>query len=222
MSALSADRNTVKRDGKNFEFPVKAATLIYAGAVVCINASGLAIAGAATFGLKTVGIAKERADNTDGANGDIRVKVERGVYRLANSASTDAIALADVGRRCYLVDDQTVAKTDNLGARPVAGIVEDVDSAGVWVRIEPGKELTAVASINFGNLVTLQSASSNVTVAGARANDDVTVSPPAALEAGITVTGKIIADDTVAVVAANTSNAAIDPAAGNFRVTVRG
>ncbi|MGB6054036.1 MAG: hypothetical protein WBG17_02225 [Burkholderiaceae bacterium] len=135
MTALTADRNTLRRDGVDFEYPVKSGAKIFTGSIVAIStANGFATKGATATTLKCVGVAQEQADNTNGADGDIRVKVRRGVFRFANSASTDAITLADVGADCYLVDDQTVAKTSNTNARSVAGKVEDVDSGGVWVR----------------------------------------------------------------------------------------
>lgn len=135
MSALAADRNTPRRDGHDFEFPVSAATLIYGGAIVAIDGDGFAVPGATATTLKVVGIARDRADNSGGADGDIRVKVERGVFRFANSASTDLIARTEIGSNCYLVDDQTVAKTNGSSTRSVAGVVRDVDAQGVWVQI---------------------------------------------------------------------------------------
>ena len=42
MTALAADRATSERRNKQFSFPVKGSTKIYAGALVCINSSGLA------------------------------------------------------------------------------------------------------------------------------------------------------------------------------------
>ena len=53
--------------------------------------------------------------------------------QFANSAATDAITLADIGKDCFIVDDQTVAKTDGSGTRSRAGRVFDVDADGVWV-----------------------------------------------------------------------------------------
>lgn len=135
MSALTADRNTPARPGTDFGFPVAAATLIYAGAIVCLNAGGYAVKGSAAVGLKTVGMSRSRVDNSAGANGALMVPVERGTFRFANSAAGDAIVLADVGADCYVVDDQTVGKTDGSGARSVAGKIRDVDAAGVWVEI---------------------------------------------------------------------------------------
>lgn len=135
MAALTADRRTPFRTAEDFEFPVAASTLIYAGAIVCINASSLATKGAASTTLKCVGVAQATADNSAGAASAIRVKVRRGCFRFANSASADAIALADVGADCYIVDDQTVAKTNGSASRSVAGKIRDVDADGVWVEI---------------------------------------------------------------------------------------
>jgi hypothetical protein len=133
MTAMTQDRNTPARDGRDFAFPVAASVMIYAGAMVAINASGYATRGQTATGLKGAGVAQAPADNSAGSAGDISVKVRRGCYRFANSASGDAITLADVGSDCYMVDDQTVAKTSATNTRSVAGKVRDVDSSGVWV-----------------------------------------------------------------------------------------
>ena len=45
----------------------------------------------------------------------------------------DLITTADIGADCYVVDDQTVAKTNGGGQRSVAGKIFDVDAQGVWV-----------------------------------------------------------------------------------------
>lgn len=133
MAALTQDRNTLRRDGAQMEPPVAAATRIFGGAIVCINSSGYAVPGATSTTLKAVGVAEQRADNSAGAAGDIRVRVRKGPHRFGNSASADAIGLADVGSPCYVVDDQTVAKTHASNTRSVAGVVFDVDADGVWV-----------------------------------------------------------------------------------------
>lgn len=135
MAALSADRNTPIRTAEDFEFPVAASTLIHAGSLVCINSSSLATKGAVATTLKCVGIATERADNSAGLASAIRVKVRRGCFRFGNSTAADLIALADIGADCYIVDDQTVAKTNGGATRSVAGKIRDVDADGVWVQI---------------------------------------------------------------------------------------
>lgn len=133
MTATTTDRQTQRRDGDRFTFPVAAATKIPTGVIVAVNTSGLAVNGAATAALVTVGVCEKLADNSAGLASAISVEVRRGCFRFGNSASGDQIALADVGDDCYVVDNQTVAKTSDTGARPVAGKVRDVDATGVWV-----------------------------------------------------------------------------------------
>ena len=133
MTALSQDRNTLRRDGQQMEPPVAGNTRIYGGSIVCINGAGLAVPGSLSATLKTGGVAEHRADNTGGAAGAIRVGVRKGPHRFTNSAAADAITLADVGADCFVVDDQTVAKTSATNTRSVAGKVFDVDADGVWV-----------------------------------------------------------------------------------------
>lgn len=70
--------------------------------------------------------------DASGAAGD-RVPVRRGVFRYANSSGADEITLDDYGKPVFALNNQTVAKTDGGGARPKAGVVRDVDAAGVWV-----------------------------------------------------------------------------------------
>lgn len=135
MAALSADRRVPIRAAEDFEFPVAASTQIFAGALVCINASSLAVNGTAATGLKCVGIADQAANNSAGLASAMRVKVRRGCFPFANSTSTDAITLADIGADCWIVDNQTVAKTNGSASRSVAGKVRDVDASGVWVEI---------------------------------------------------------------------------------------
>lgn len=134
MAALSTDRNTPARSGADYSHPVKADTVVYAGSLVVLDA-GYAAPGKTATGLVAAGRADEHADNSGGANGDVAVKVRKGVFRFENSADTDEIARSDIGSDCYIVDDQTVAKTDATSTRSKAGVIDDVDDAGVWVRI---------------------------------------------------------------------------------------
>ena len=133
MSALTQDRNTLSRNGDQAEPPVAANARIFGGALVAINAAGLAVPGSTALGLKGAGVAERRADNTGGTAGAIRVRLSRRPAQFANSAAADAITLADLGADCFIVDDQTVAKTDGSGTRSRAGRVYDVDADGVWV-----------------------------------------------------------------------------------------
>jgi len=135
MPALTKDRNTVRRDGVQFSDPVAAATRIFAGSLVCLDASGNAVPGSTATTLKARGLAQEQVDNSAGAAGDLRIETRRGVFPFANSAAADEITRADIGATAYIVDDQTVAKTDGTSTRSAAGTIRDVDSDGVWVEI---------------------------------------------------------------------------------------
>lgn len=59
-----------------------------------------------------------------------------GTFRFRNSTSADAITVAYIGKVCFVIDDDRVAKTNGSGARSPAGVVEAVDGAGVWVRLD--------------------------------------------------------------------------------------
>jgi hypothetical protein len=109
---------------------------IYAGSLVARDASGYATPGATATTILGMGRAEALVDNSSGSDGDLSVDVRKGVFKFANSAGGDEITIADIGSNCYIVDDQTVAKTDGTSTRSVAGKVVDVDSDGVWVKFE--------------------------------------------------------------------------------------
>lgn len=135
MTALTEDRNTPQSIGDVEAYGVDGGSKIFAGSIVVLNALGFAAPGSTATGLVTVGRADEQVDNTDGSDGDLKVKVRRGVFRFANSAGADEITAAEIGDDCYIVDDQTVAKTDGTSTRSVAGKVVQVDTLGVWVKL---------------------------------------------------------------------------------------
>lgn len=135
MPQATADRDTPRVDHAFREFPVAAGARLFAGTIACINTSGLAVRGDVSTTLTAVGRVEEQADNTGGVAGAIRVKVGSGVFRFGNSSAGDAITVADVEKQCFIVDDNTVAKTNGSNTRSAAGIVRQVDAAGVWVEI---------------------------------------------------------------------------------------
>ena len=135
MPPLTQERDTQRRNGDQASYPVAAAARIFAGAIVCIStATNFATRGATATTLKAVGVADVTIDNTAGANGEQRVPVRRdGWFPFANSAAGDLIVLGDVGSDCFIVDDQTVAKTNGTNTRSVAGKVRDVTATAVWI-----------------------------------------------------------------------------------------
>ena len=134
MTALTRDRDTPQKYGEKVNLPLAAAAHAFTGGMVGINTAGYAVAASADPTLKTVGVCELTVDNTLGGAGAQNVMVDRGAFRFTNSGGGDLITLANLGSPCYVVDDQTVAATSNTNTRPVAGIVIDVDTVGVWVK----------------------------------------------------------------------------------------
>lgn len=135
MTALTADRATAERLGDEYSFDVAAAVVCRAGGIAVLDAAGNVKPAVVATGLVCAGRFEETVDNSAGAAAAVKAKVRAGVFRFGNSAAADAITKAEIGDTCYLVDDQTVAKTDGTATRSAAGKIIDVDSAGVWVRM---------------------------------------------------------------------------------------
>ena len=133
MTALAADRNTPMKDGELIGVPVAANAKIFAGAIVVANATGYAAPGSTATTLTYLGRAESSVDNTGGADGAKTVQVRRKVaFKFANLAA-DLVVQADLGKTCYIADDQTVAKTNGGTTRSAAGKVLGVEADGVWV-----------------------------------------------------------------------------------------
>lgn len=136
MVALTTERNTRLRIGDLRVEPVAATVKIWNGSLIMRNAAGFLTKGATATGCVGVGRAEKTVDNT-GAAGAATVEYRVGVFLFANSAAADLITIADIGRACFIVDDQTVARTDGTGTRSRAGIVDGIEpSGGVWVRCD--------------------------------------------------------------------------------------
>jgi hypothetical protein len=131
---LVADRDTPYRTGEDQSDPVKGATKIFAGSLVCLDANGWAVPGATATTLKARGRAEEQADNSGGADGAEAVRTRKGVFRFKNSGA-DPIDRSHIEGTAYIVDDETVAATNGTNTRSAAGKIVDLDAAGVWVEI---------------------------------------------------------------------------------------
>ena len=129
---LSKERDTRRRDGRDISLKAAAGKVYYAGALAALDANGRATPGATATTLLGLGRVSDTVDNSGGLDDAVQVPIERGVFRFVNAAA-DPIALADIGSACYIVDDETVAKTNGGTTRSVAGKVFDVDAQGVWV-----------------------------------------------------------------------------------------
>lgn len=139
--AQTAGRKVQERAGLQGGHPIAVGSpTIYQGALVALLA-GAAIparegqgadntakaAEAAT--MVVVGIAEKTATVGDG-----HVPTKTGCFLFGNKAD-DAVTRAEIGKPCFVFDDETVAKTSPNNTRAKAGTVVDVESVGVWVRV---------------------------------------------------------------------------------------
>lgn len=117
-------------------FPIAADTLILKGTMVALDSSGRAQEAntIANGAVAAVGKASATYDNTGGSAGAMDVEVEFGVFGwLTKTGGGDDIAADDVGKVCYMVDNQTVALTSDSSARGIAGFVTEVREGKVYV-----------------------------------------------------------------------------------------
>lgn len=144
---MTAPRNTPERVGiGQRHYPLAASTTVYAGRIAVLDGAHCK-PGSTALGRVAVGVFTRTAANL-GSAGAMSAQVQRGVFRFENSTATDEVTLAEVGKKCWIVNDETVAKTDGAvdadpATRSVAGIVDDVDEQGVWVRIDPSYGIIA-------------------------------------------------------------------------------
>jgi hypothetical protein len=161
--ALSDVRMTPSRDGNKYCFDVAASVTCYQGGLAVLDSSGNVKPGVTGTGLQYVGRFVSTVDNSSGSAGDVTAEIERGVYRWGNSSSTDEITAAEIGDVCYIVDDETVAKTIGSTRSP-AGVVVDVDAIGVWVQMPTlfGADGDLVAANNLSDVASAGTSRSNL------------------------------------------------------------
>lgn len=137
MSALASARNTTKlAPGEvvlsSLDVLQKGSTIVYEGALVVLS-GGYGKPGVTGLGLISAGRAAmpngQPSDSTGLADGILHIRVEQGVFPYTMGSAGDAIAQANVGQPCYVIDDQTVGLTDGGGTRSLAGIVIGLKSA---------------------------------------------------------------------------------------------
>jgi hypothetical protein len=138
MAPLINVRDTVEiaNGAKHLVIPVKGNCTIYQGAIVALDADGFAVPGAKAESLTAAGRAEETVENK-GADGELAIKVSRGVFVYDNTATeVNKVTAAHVLKPCYIEDDQTV--TALATGASVAGRVIRVDDEGVAVEIGSG------------------------------------------------------------------------------------
>jgi hypothetical protein len=138
MAALTRDKNR-KALGADYQItppiPVAAAAVIYKGALVALNANGFAAPAGDTASFLVAGIAREKVDNSAGANGDKSVVCEYGRHYLFTAVS---IAQAMLGDPMYVVDDDTIDDAAGTTNDVFVGRLTKFESASAGYVYVPG------------------------------------------------------------------------------------
>jgi hypothetical protein len=144
MAAATADVNTNRREGIKCSLPVKGTKTLYAGTLLCTDASGYVISGADGANNTFIGVASEYVDNSAGDSGDLNIEVWlRGsgqVFEFAYSGVTGTVTQAMLNTTAYVNTNQEVSYETNgtVCANGVScgRIVElDITNTKVWVQI---------------------------------------------------------------------------------------
>ena len=135
------------------------------------------------------------------------------VYNSGGVTGTIAYKL-DAGTRGTL--------RDKLQASPPVGtLVTNANTNGSWFIDTRQGLMQGGITTTIGSIPIAGSYSFNITVAGAKAGDEVVVVPPAALVDGFTFSGKVAADGAARVTIFNGSGSAGAPAPGSQTWSVR-
>jgi hypothetical protein len=136
MPALTTDRLTPSRDANYADYPVRANTIIYSGALVALITSGAgagnAVPASDAANRVILGVAQARADNSQGTDGAMRVVVA--FNRAFKFNLSGGAAPGDIGRCVYAVDDNTVSLSPGANGVKVGKLIA-IDTDGVWVYI---------------------------------------------------------------------------------------
>ena len=117
--------------GNNLVIPVKAGVEIHPGMIVAVK-DGLASPGVKATGIIAVGRAEEYVDNRNGSDGQLYIKVKRGIFKLENDLETP-VEQKDIFKSCYFVDAITV--TSLATGSSVTGKILGLEDGQVIVEI---------------------------------------------------------------------------------------
>lgn len=143
MAAATQDRRKTQRkylermlaDGAL----LAASTTLFNGTIVAADASGNLKPAADTAALTVLGVAGRKMINSAGVAGHPtngpKASLQAGVFKFATTGA-NAITVADVGKNCYALDDQTVVRAAGTTNSILVGVVEGMaDDGDVWVKV---------------------------------------------------------------------------------------
>lgn len=137
MSDATADRNVKQTTNKVAGYPMKASEAIVKFVLVILNASKNALNGDDAASSVFAGVSKQNVDNSSGAAGDKDIDVWRwGVFPFDYGGT---IALDDINKKVYIVDNQTVDLVGVTNNDIHCGNIVDVDVTANTCTVDIGK-----------------------------------------------------------------------------------
>lgn len=132
MSNATADIKIVEYgtpDGHQmFSQPVAGEETVYAGTVATTRSGYLVDPTTPAVATDKVwGLIHKQTTNPSTTDGAVMCDIETGTFYLACAGSSDALTQADIGAVVYLVDNQTIGKTNGSSSRPEAGTLVNID-----------------------------------------------------------------------------------------------
>lgn len=139
--ALSADIKTLRVGVEGLHEPIaaplKAVTTVYSGSIAILRSGYLVPATTPTSTDTCIGLIGNPTGGTyvktgpgivgGSTDGAVFIDCDTGTFLLANGTGADALTEANAGATVYVVDEQTVGKTNGSGTRPVAGVMLPID-----------------------------------------------------------------------------------------------
>ncbi len=143
MAELTANLKTFERQINLRRFPVKDGEIMYAGGIGAVNTStGEAEMASDSANLVVGGRVESYIDNT---NDGLYVNLKVGCFRWNNS-ETNAVTVANLNRIVYIEDDNTISSNPGDNA-VIAGVLVEIETAGVWVDNTPSGIAAALGII---------------------------------------------------------------------------
>lgn len=141
--------------------PMKGSTTIFQGSSVMLDGSGYARpAAAGVAGAFCPGIALpreldlDRYNNSAGADGDMTVEWEEGVFARANDGTAPILSTTQPGTIVFAKDDQTMSLSSLGGTRPVGGRFHKMIGGVPYIAMSMaiGKEAADLLAMQVGDL----------------------------------------------------------------------
>lgn len=131
MTALTSDIQRIEKEGRLQAMPVAVAK-IYKNAILMRNPAGYVQPAASLASAVFAGVAYESKDNSNGAAGDISIRVEtQRAFEFDGAGFTQADLLKEV----YAADDNTVQIAAGTNLVKVGKIIEVISATKVLVKL---------------------------------------------------------------------------------------